>query len=77
MTMASAASEWSARTNEVDLRVGLFGDSHIDEIAKTHSVDTVSKLPINNKLAAAVDAGAIELFEGDWLEELANKIEKL
>ena len=58
-------------------RHSIFGDSHIDEIAKAHSVDTVAKLPINNKLAAAVDAGAIELFEGDWLEELANKIEKL
>ena len=49
----------------------------VREIAKTHFVDTVSKLPINNKLAAAVDAGAIELFEGDWLEKLADKIEKL
>jgi Mrp family chromosome partitioning ATPase len=55
----------------------IFGDSHIDEIAQKHSVDTVAKLPINNKLAAAVDAGAIELFEGDWLEKLADKIENL
>ncbi len=55
----------------------IFGESHIDEIAETHSVDTVSKLPINNKLAAAVDAGAIELFDGDWLDNLADKIEKL
>jgi Mrp family chromosome partitioning ATPase len=58
-------------------RHSIFGESHIDEIAKEHSVDTVSKLPINNKLAAAVDAGAIELFEGDWLDELADKIENL
>ena len=58
-------------------RHSIFGESHIDEIAKEHSVDTVSKLPINNKLAAAVDAGAIELFEGDWLDSLADKIEKL
>ena len=58
-------------------RHSIFGESHIDEIAKEYSVDTVSKLPINNKLAAAVDAGAIELFEGDWLEKLADKIEKL
>ena len=58
-------------------RHSIFGDSHIDEVAKQHSVDTISKLPINNKLAAAVDAGTIELFEGDWLENLADKIEKL
>ena len=58
-------------------RHSIFGESHIDKIAETHSVDTVSKLPINNKLAAAVDAGAIELFDGDWLDNLADKIEKL
>ena len=58
-------------------RHSIFGESHIDKIAETHSVDTVSKLPINNKLAAAVDAGAIELFDGNWLDNLADKIEKL
>ncbi len=55
----------------------IFGDSHIDEIAKTYGVDTVSQIPINNKLAAAVDAGAIELFEGDWLDNIAQKLESL
>ncbi len=55
----------------------IFGESHIDEIANQYSVDTVSKLPINNKLAAAVDAGAIELFDGNWLDNLAEKLENL
>ncbi len=55
----------------------IFGESHIEEIAKTYGVDTVAQIPINNKLAAAVDAGAIELFEGDWLDTVAEKIEKL
>ena len=52
----------------------IFGESHIEEIADKHNVDTVSQIPINNKLAAAVDAGAIELFEGDWLENIADKL---
>ena len=55
----------------------IFGESHIEEIAKAYGVDTVAQIPINNKLAAAVDAGAIELFEGDWLDAVADKIEKL
>ena len=55
----------------------IFGDSHIAEIAKNYSVDCVAEIPVNAKLAAAVDAGAIELFEGDWLEAVADKIEKL
>ena len=55
----------------------IFGESHIEEIAKAYNVDTVAKIPFNNKLAAAVDAGAIELFEGDWLDAVADKIEKI
>ena len=52
----------------------IFGESHIEEIAKAHNVDTVSQIPINNKLAAAVDAGAIELFDGNWLDNVADKL---
>ena len=52
----------------------IFGESHIDEIAKSYNVDTVSQIPINHKLAAAVDSGAVELFEGDWLDNVADKL---
>ena len=52
----------------------IFGESHIEEIAKEYKVDTVAQIPINNKLAAAVDAGAIELFDGNWLDNVADKL---
>ena len=55
----------------------IYGESHIDEVAAENDIDTVSQLPVNPKLAGAVDAGLIELFEGPWLDELANKIENL
>ena len=55
----------------------IYGESNIDEIAKKHNIDTISKLPINPKLAAACDKGMIELFEGDWLNNMADKIENL
>ncbi len=54
----------------------IFGESHIDEIAESHSIDTVCRIPINPKLAAASDGGMAELFDGDWLDSLADKIEK-
>lgn len=54
----------------------VFGDSHIDELAQKYNITNVSKLPINNKIAAACDAGLIELFEGDWLDNLADYFEK-
>lgn len=53
----------------------IFGESHIDEYAAQYSIDTVSKIAINPKLATACDKGMIELFEGNWLDNLADKIE--
>ena len=55
-------------------QIKVFGESHIDEIAAKHGVDTVARIPIDPKLAAAVDAGLIELFDGNWLDELFAKI---
>ena len=54
----------------------IFGESHIDEIAAAHGISTVCRLPINPKLAAACDAGMIELFEGDWLDDMVKAVEK-
>ncbi|MDY3031817.1 MAG: Mrp/NBP35 family ATP-binding protein [Clostridia bacterium] len=53
----------------------IFGESKIDELAKEYGIDTIAKIPINSKLAAACDCGTIELFEGDWLDRMADKLE--
>ena len=53
----------------------VFGESRIDSLAEKYGIDTVSKLPINPRLANSCDKGMIELFEGDWLENMADKIE--
>jgi len=55
----------------------IFGESHIEEIAAQHSIDSISRLPVNPKLAGGADSGLIELFEGPWLDSLADKIEAL
>ena len=55
----------------------IFGESRVEETAKKFGVDTVSRIPINPKLAAACDKGAIELFEGDWLDNIADKLERI
>ena len=52
----------------------IFGESHADEIAKTHGISPVCRLPIDPKLAAAVDAGAVELCEEDALDALLKKL---
>ena len=54
----------------------IFGESHIEEIAKKHGIKTVCRLPINSKLAAATDAGTIELFDESSLNEMAAMLIK-
>ena len=54
--------------------VEVFGESHADETAKRFGTQVLARLPINLKLAAACDAGLIELFEGDWLNDAILKI---
>ena len=56
--------------------VDVFGDSHADETAQRFGTQVLAKLPINLKLAAACDAGLIELFEGDWLNDAIREILK-
>ena len=56
--------------------IHVFGESHIDEVAAKY-LKVLGKLPMEPKLAAACDRGAIELFEGDWLEPTADLIEGL
>ena len=55
----------------------IFGESHVDEIAQKYDIPNVAKIPVDPKLSAAVDAGMIELFEGDWLDHLADYIESM
>ena len=55
----------------------IFGESHIDEIAKAKDIPVLGRIPFEPKLAAACDAGMIELFDGDWLKEAEKVLEKL
>ncbi len=55
-------------------RVNVFGESHADEIAEKHHLKVLGRIPIDSKLAAGVDAGLVELFDGDWLNDTLRMI---
>ena len=55
----------------------IYGESHIESIAKKYGISAVGRLPINPELAALCDSGAIETAKTDGLEEIIAKIEKL
>lgn len=58
-------------------QIEVFGKSHVDELAGRYSIPVTAKLPIDPKLAGSVDKGMIELFNGDWLNNLADAIYEL
>ena len=55
----------------------IFGESHIEEIAEKHSLKVLAKLPIDPKISAACDKGMIELFDGNWLNQVAEVLQSL
>lgn len=52
----------------------LLGESKVEQHAGDLNIDAFARIPFDPKLAAACDKGMIELFEGDWLNDLIGKI---
>ena len=55
----------------------IFGESKVEETANRHFIPLTAKLPMNTKLAAAADAGMIELYEGDWLDKVTEMLNSM
>lgn len=58
-------------------KIEVFGESHVDAIARQYGIPHTAALPIDRKLAASADKGMIELTNGNWLDEIANAIDEL
>lgn len=57
--------------------INVFGDSHVDEIADKYKLPVLAKMPIGPELAKEADAGMIEMFAGDYLDNAAQTVAKL
>ena len=55
----------------------IYGESNVEATAKEFNIDESAEIPMNMKLSSACDKGAVELFEGDWLDKMSDKVEKL
>jgi len=62
---------------DCDKKIEVFGSSKVEETAKDFGIDLFAKIPVTTEIAAACDRGMIELFEGDWLDKIADEIEKI
>ena len=60
-----------------DKEYKIFGDSHIEEIAKEHNLKVLAKLPIEPEISEACDKGEIEFFKGEWLDPVVKILEDM
>ena len=58
-------------------KISVFGESHVDEIAKQCGLKVLAKLPLDPSIASKVDKGEVEDLQGDWLNEAADFIEQV
>ena len=56
-------------------KIHMFGEGKTAEAAKRHNLPVLAEMPIDPALAALVDAGDIESFQGSWLDAAADKVE--
>jgi Mrp family chromosome partitioning ATPase len=56
--------------NGIDYKI--FGDSHIEEIAKKYNLNVMAKLPIDPKIAEACDQGKIEFYDNNLLDHVVS-----
>ena len=58
-------------------QIKVFGESHLEEVLTEHHLPLLGQIPINPKLASAADNGMIELFDGDFMDTVAAKLEEM
>ncbi len=58
-------------------KINIFGESHIDEIAKKHNLKVLDKLPIDPNIASACDNGIIESISENPIPNSIEAIENL
>lgn len=59
-----------------DEEIKVFGDSHIEEIAKGLDIEVLGRMPIDPALAEASDKGEIEKIDKEYLSSAVDYIEK-
>ncbi|WP_124068295.1 Mrp/NBP35 family ATP-binding protein [Clostridium sp. E02] len=62
---------------DCEKKISVFGESHMEEVAKEYGIKVLAKIPIDPKIAGAVDAGLVEYLEAPWLKEAADVVESI
>ena len=57
--------------------INVFGESHIDEVAKKFKIDTYAKLPMDPEIAKLCDAGRVYDIDTTPLQKVIDKIKSI
>ena len=49
----------------------------LEEIAQRNGIAVTAQMPMDPAMAAACDAGRIEMFDAPWLDGVADALQKL
>lgn len=55
-------------------KIYVFGESHIDEVAKKYDVPVLGQFPLDSDLTRLSDLGMVEDYGSDWLDEFAKVV---
>ena len=62
---------------EIDKKIEIFGKSRGEELARVSDAPLLGQIPIDPELAKLCDAGDIERYNGDIMNNLGEAIVKL
>ena len=62
---------------DCDKKISVFGESHIEDVAKEHGLTVLAQIPIRPEMAGKVDEGTVEYIEADFMDKAADMVEKL
>ena len=57
--------------------IDIFGAGKTDAVAAEFGFDLLARIPLDSRLAALCDKGALELMENDYLKAAADKVEAI
>lgn len=58
-------------------KISVFGESHLEEVAKEYEIPVLAQIPIRPEIAGAVDEGTVEYVDAPFLDKAADVIENL
>ncbi|MCI9583252.1 MAG: Mrp/NBP35 family ATP-binding protein [Clostridium sp.] len=58
-------------------RISVFGESRVDQTAAEYGIPVLAKIPIDPRLADAVDQGTVEYAEAPWLAQAVDAAERV